>query len=132
MRHTIAAIIIVVMVAMGFAATAFEPSNSTNLEDLAVDLQVNCDGLYSLIGDARLQYDQGSLVSVRLMEPMLVGYRVSSDNQGTMVLPHASAQQLIRALTLAERSLQSGDVQSDDLQTTLAHIDAALDILGDV
>ena len=81
MKLTIAAIIIVAVAAMGFAATAFEPSNSTNLEDLAVDLQVNCDGLYSLIGDARLQYDQGSLVSVRLMEPMLVGYRVSSSPQ---------------------------------------------------
>lgn len=52
MKLTIAAIIIVAVAAMGFAATAFEPSNSTNLEDLAVDLQVNCDGLYSLIGDA--------------------------------------------------------------------------------
>ena len=68
---------------------------------------------------------------MRLMDPMLVGYRVSSDNQGTMVLSHASTQQLIRALKLAERSLKSGDVQSDDLKTTLAHIDAALDILGD-
>lgn len=124
----IGAIVLYVAEAPKIVASAPEKQHQTlQYQAVPIDVSINGDGQYSFVGDVAVQVHE-SFTEVRISEPFLVGYSISSVNQeGIWILDKESRESLIHALTQAEAKLtEANHIElADQIAEALCYVMAA-------
>lgn len=76
-----------------------------------VDIAVNGDGHYSLMGDVKVQFDGEQVESISIKEPMLLAFSVSSKHQGGVwIMDRDEGEDMLASMEELHRILsQSGN-----------------------
>lgn len=75
-----------------------DTNRTIKYEKLCVDVQVNNDGFYSLVSDTEIQYDGDEIQYIYLINPTLLSFQVSSENEGLWILNKERGEDFINRL----------------------------------
>lgn len=77
-------------------------------EDICVDVGINGDGYYSMIGDVEIKYSNEEILYIYLDEPTLLSFVVSSKHgNGVWLLDKDDGEKILQNLTTVKEKLKS-------------------------
>lgn len=102
-------------------------------ESVVVDILVNGDGCYNLMGDVQIRYGESGVESVFVEEPALLAFSVSSEHQGGVwLLDLEEGEALLSSLEEIQASLsQQGNTGlAGELGEVIRQLETAGPITG--